>query len=66
VIPADAPGGTYTLYAGIYDRATKVRWPAQQNGSAAHDDLLYLGTLTLPDLPPQKYHSYIPLVIREQ
>ncbi len=63
VIPAGAPGGTYTLYAGVYDRLTKERWPAQQNGKPAKDELLYLGTLNLPDLP-RKYHNYIPMVMR--
>jgi hypothetical protein len=66
VIPNDAPGGTYTLYAGIYDRSTIARWPAQQNGTQARDNLLYLGEITLPDLPRYDYHTYIPVVIRSR
>ena len=64
VIPEDAPGGTYTLYAGVYDRTTLTRWPAQQNGTQARDDLLYLGTITLPDLPQYNYHNYVPIVVQ--
>ncbi len=64
VIPQDAPGGDYTLYAGVYDRSTLTRWPAQQNGTQARDNLLYLGTITLPDVIQYDYHTYIPMVIR--
>ncbi len=65
VIPKDAPAGQYMLYAGVYDRAgQQARWPAQQNGVAARDDLLFLGTLTLPELPRRDFHAFVPLVER--
>jgi hypothetical protein len=66
VIPADAPGGEYRLYAGVYNRDDTVRWPAQQNGAAAQDDLLFLGTLTLPELPNYRYKIYVPMVSQGQ
>lgn len=44
----DLPAGEYTLYAGIYDREGGARWPAQQDGAPAVDDLIKLGTFTLP------------------
>jgi hypothetical protein len=63
VIPKDAPAGQYALYAGVYNRGgEKARWPAQQNGAPARDDLLYLGTLTLPELPELSFRAFIPLV----
>jgi hypothetical protein len=44
----DLPAGEYTLYAGIYDREGGARWPAQQDGAPAVNDLVKLGTFTLP------------------
>jgi hypothetical protein len=64
VIPADAPGGSYKLYAGIYDREGQQRWPAQQDGAPARDDLLYLGKLVLPELPRLDMHAFLPLMIQ--
>lgn len=64
VIPPDAPGGEYRLLAGVYNRADIVRWSAQQNGAPAQDDLLVLGTFTLPNLPEYSYKIYIPMVIQ--
>ena len=46
-IPRDLPAGRYSLYAGVYDRQSIVRWPAQQNGQPAKDDLVFLGTITI-------------------
>ncbi|MCL4504747.1 MAG: glycosyltransferase family 39 protein [Chloroflexi bacterium] len=66
VIPGDAPGGNYRLYAGIYDRGSQERWPAQQAGTPAQDNLLYLGTLNLPaltDYSDLRQHVFIPLVL---
>jgi len=65
VIPADTPGGEYRLVAGIYS-PDGVRWPAQQNGAAALDNLLLLGTLNLPDLPQYLYKAYVPMVAVEK
>ncbi len=44
----DLPAGEYTLYAGIYDREGGARWPAQQDGAPALNDLVKLGVFTLP------------------
>jgi hypothetical protein len=44
----DLPAGEYTLYAGIYDREGGARWPAQQGGQPAVNDLVKLGAFTLP------------------
>ena len=44
----DLPAGEYTMYAGIYDREGGARWPAQQDGAPAVNDLVKLGTFTLP------------------
>ncbi len=44
----DLPAGEYTLYAGIYDRKGGARWPAQQDGAPAVNDLVKLGTFMLP------------------
>jgi hypothetical protein len=65
VMPADAPSGPYRLFAGVYDRAGGARWPAAQDGAAAKDDLLFLGTLDLPDLPPV-YKVFVPYVVQGQ
>jgi hypothetical protein len=46
-IPAGLPPGQYQLYAGVYDRQSVVRWPAQQDGRPAKDDLVFLGTITI-------------------
>ena len=67
VLPADAPGGEYKLYAGIYDREGFARWPATNNGTPAQDDLIYIGSFTLPDLPPPpdyRYRIYLPSLMR--
>jgi len=67
VLPADAPGGEYKLYAGIYDKAGFARWPATENGQPAKDDLIYIGSFTLPDLPPPpdyKYRIFIASVLQ--
>ena len=47
-LPADAPAGEYTLYAGVYDRDTFERWPAAQDGAPARDNLVLLGRFTVP------------------
>jgi uncharacterized membrane protein len=45
----DLPAGTYTLYAGIYDAdGAQARWPSRQNDAPALNDLVKLGTFTLP------------------
>ncbi len=67
VIPGDALAGQYRLYAGVYDRNGGQRWPARQDGAPAQDNLLYLGSLTLPPLPDHSQlteQAYLPLVIR--
>ena len=46
-IPRDLPAGQYSLYAGVYDRQSIARWPAQQNGLPAKDNLVLLGTITI-------------------
>ncbi len=46
-LPQDLPAGEYRLYAGIYDREGGLRWPAQQDGRPARDDLILLGTIIL-------------------
>ncbi|PJF47067.1 MAG: hypothetical protein CUN48_10565 [Candidatus Thermofonsia Clade 3 bacterium] len=46
-LPADSPAGEYKLFAGIYDRDGGLRWPAQQDGRPARDDLIFLGVITL-------------------
>jgi hypothetical protein len=50
IFPPNAPAGEYKLYAGIYNKQGLARWPAQQNGQPAKDDLVYLGSVTLPEL----------------
>lgn len=47
-IPGDLPAGEYPLYALIYDRVGGLRWPAQQEGQPAKDDLVRVGSITLP------------------
>lgn len=47
-LPANAPAGEYTLYAGVYDRDSFERWPAAQNGAPARDNLVLLGRFMLP------------------
>jgi hypothetical protein len=45
----DLPSGTYTLFAGVYDaEGDQTRWPAQQDGQPAPNDLLKLGSFVLP------------------
>ncbi len=44
----DAPPGEYTLYAGIYTTDGAQRWPAQQDGQPALNDLVKLGVFSLP------------------
>ncbi|MCS7056165.1 MAG: hypothetical protein NZM18_08370, partial [Thermoflexales bacterium] len=46
-LPADAPAGEYRLLAGVYDREGGLRWPAQQDGRPARDDLILLGVIKL-------------------
>jgi len=46
-IPARLSPGQYQLYAGIYDRQSMVRWPAQQDGQPARNDLVFLGIITI-------------------
>jgi hypothetical protein len=46
-LPADLPAGEYQLLAGIYNSDDGVRWPAQQDGHPARDDLIRLGTFKL-------------------
>jgi hypothetical protein len=41
-VPADAPRGKYTLYAGIYNRTDVTRWAAAQDGQPARDDLIVI------------------------
>ena len=48
IIASDAPAGDYALYAGIYNRTDQQRWTAQQNGSAAQDNLIFLGKIHVP------------------
>jgi hypothetical protein len=49
LLSQDTPSGEYLLYAGIYDRASGVRWSATQDGAPARDNLVYLGKVTLSD-----------------
>lgn len=52
IMPDDAPGGEYKLYAGVYDRNQDCcRWEVNQSGKRPPDDLIYMGSFTLPDLP---------------
>ncbi len=46
-IPAGLLPGQYQLYAGVYDRQSMARWPAQQDGQPARDNLVFLGTITI-------------------
>ena len=48
IIASGAPAGDYALYAGIYNRTDQQRWTAQQNGSAAQDNLIFLGKIHVP------------------
>jgi 4-amino-4-deoxy-L-arabinose transferase-like glycosyltransferase len=48
IIASNAPAGDYALYAGIYNRVDQQRWPAQQNGGVAQDNLVYLGKIHVP------------------
>ena len=44
----DLPAGDYTLFVGIYDsQGEHARWPAQQDGQSARDDLVKAGQFTL-------------------
>ena len=62
----DAPAGEYKLYALIYDKpeAGAQRWPAQQNNQPAKDDLVYLGSFTLPKLPELAFKHYLPIIAK--
>lgn len=62
-LPAQAPGGTYSVLAGVYTRSDVARWPAAQGGVPAKDDLMTLGTFTLPPLPSLSRSSLLPIVI---
>ncbi len=57
VLPPNAPGGEYRVYAGVYNRGDMARWPAAVDGAPAQDDLAYLGSLRLPPLRA----TYVPL-----
>jgi hypothetical protein len=57
VLPPNAPGGEYRVYAGVYNRGDMTRWPAAVDGAPAQDDLAYLGSLRLPPLRA----TYVPL-----
>jgi hypothetical protein len=48
VLKPDLPAGEYRLLAGAYDREGGIRWPARQDGQSALNDLVNLGTITLP------------------
>jgi hypothetical protein len=47
-LPADLPAGEYVLWAGIYNSDDGMRWPTQQDGQPALNDLVRLGSFTLP------------------
>ena len=65
VLPPNAPAGEYRLFAGIYDRNKECcRWPAQQNGQPAKDNLVYLGSFSLPKLPVLAFKHYVPLTMK--
>jgi hypothetical protein len=64
VIPSDAPGGEYQLYAGIYNKGDLERWPSEQNGAPARDNVLYLGKIALAELPRKSYNVYLPFAIQ--
>ena len=65
VLPPDAPAGEYKLYAGVYDRDKACcRWPTQQNGQPAKDDLVYLGSFLLPKLPELVFKTYVPVATK--
>jgi hypothetical protein len=66
VIPQDAPEGEYKLYALIYDKPEQgaQRWPAQQDGQPAKDDMVYLGSFNLPKLPEFDFKTYLPVIQR--
>lgn len=67
VIPKYTPAGVYVLYVGVYDReGQKTRWPAQQFGVPARDDLLFLGTVILPPKPWPANQTFIPQVLNGQ
>lgn len=65
VLPPDAPAGEYKLFAGVYDRDKGCcRWSAQQNGQPAKDDLVYLGSFSLPKLPELIFKTYVPVATK--
>lgn len=47
-LPVDLPAGEYVLWAGIYNSDDLQRWPASQDGRPAPNDIVKLGTFTLP------------------
>jgi hypothetical protein len=47
-LPEDLLPGEYVLWAGIYNSDDGARWPAQQDGQPALNDLVRLGSFTLP------------------
>jgi 4-amino-4-deoxy-L-arabinose transferase-like glycosyltransferase len=47
-LPVDLPAGEYVLWAGVYNSDDGARWPAQQDGQPALNDLVRLGSFTLP------------------
>lgn len=63
-LAADAPGGTYTVRAGVYSRSDVARWSAAQDGAPAKDDLLSLTSFTLPALPRLSPAGFLPVVAR--
>jgi hypothetical protein len=46
-LPENAAPGEYLIYVGVYDRDGFERWPAQQNGASAKDNLILAGRFTL-------------------
>ena len=58
LIPERAPDGEYRVYAGVYNSSDKVRWPAEQDGQPAKDNLVFLGALTLSPMR----NNYLPCV----
>jgi len=68
ILPNDAPGGEYKLYAGVYDRNKDCcRWEVNQNSQRPPNDLIYMGSFTLPDLPdttPFDQNLFLPAVTK--
>lgn len=61
LIPTWLPEGEYTLLAGVYSPGDLARWDARQAGAPARDNLISIGTITLPPITGLSQRSFLPI-----